>query len=197
LFGLLALGHPLGLASRGWLKVAGQRLLMGRPRRADVDAEARAFARWTLRTNASPQGLAAWGEEQAAGARMLVASASFDLYVAPIAQALGAGGVIATRAAWDGDRLAARLDGPNCYGEDKARRIRAWLAAQGADGGRARVAVYSDSAADLPALLLADEPVAVRPDRRLARVARSRGWRIIAPGVERVARDTPRPAGHS
>lgn len=180
LFGLLSLGHPLGLASRGWLKLAGQWLLLGRPRRADVEREADGFARWTLRTNACAQGLAAWRAEQAAGARLVIASASFEYYVAALARRLdGTAAVIATRADWDGDRLATRLDGPNCYGPAKAQRIRAWLATEALDSGRARIAVYSDSAADLPALLLANEPVAVGPDRRLARTARERGWRVI------------------
>jgi phosphatidylglycerophosphatase C len=179
LFGLLALGHPLGLASRGWLKVVGHRLLLGRPQRAALAAEADGYARWTLRHNRLAPGLAAWERERRAGAMLVIASASLDLYVEAIAGLLGADGVIATRAAWDGERLAARLDGANCYGQEKAARISAWLAAQGLDAGRAAVAVYSDSAADLPALLLADEPVAVRPDRRLAGVARARGWRIL------------------
>ncbi len=180
LFGLLALGHPLGLASRGWLKVAGHRLMLGRPPRNAVAAEAAGYARWTLRRNRLGPGLAAWERERQADALLVIASASFDLYVEAIAERLGADGVIATRAAWDGERLAPRLDGANCHGEEKARRIGRWLADSGLAGGSVPLAIYSDSHADLPALQMADEPVAVRPDRRLRAIARARGWRILA-----------------
>ncbi|MFN3287983.1 MAG: HAD family hydrolase [Sphingomonadaceae bacterium] len=180
LFGLLALGHPLGLASRGWLKVAGHALLLGRPRRQAVAAEASAFARWTLRANRLGPGLRAWEAERAAGSTMLIASASFDIYVNEIARLLNAQAVIATRSAWEGDRLAPRLDGDNCYGTEKARRIEGWLAEAGLVRSQTRIALYSDSAADLPALELADEPVAVRPDRRLRAIAAARGWRVLA-----------------
>lgn len=179
-FGLLALGHPLGLASRGWLKVTGHALLLGRPRREAVAAEAAGFARWTLRANRLATGLRAWAAEQAAGSTMLIASASFDLYVDEIARLLQADAVIATHAAWEGDRLAPRLDGANCYGAEKARRIAGWLTATGLDRRSVHIALYSDSAADLPALELADEPVAVRPDRRLHAIAAERGWRVLA-----------------
>jgi HAD superfamily phosphoserine phosphatase-like hydrolase len=111
---------------------------------------------------------------------MLIASASFDIYVQEIGSLLGAEAVIATHAAWDGDRLAPRLDGTNCYGAEKARRIHEWLAQAGLVRGVARIALYTDSAADLPALELADEPVAVRPDRRLRAIAAARGWRALA-----------------
>lgn len=179
-FGLLALGHPLGLASRGWLKVAGHALLLGRPRREAIAAEAAAFARWTLRAHRLEAGLRAWSAELANGSTMLIASASFDIYVNEIGRILDADAVIATRTAWEGDRLAPRLDGANCYGAEKARRIHEWLAQAGLVRGAARIALYTDSAADLPALELADEPVAIRPDRRLRAIAAARGWRALA-----------------
>ena len=38
---------------------------------------------------------------------------------------------------------------------------------------------YADSNADLPLLRAVSHPVAVAPDRRLARVAKQNGWEII------------------
>lgn len=42
-----------------------------------------------------------------------------------------------------------------------------------------RTVVYSDSHDDLPLLLQAGDPVAVNPDRRLAKVAKQFKWRVI------------------
>jgi phosphoserine phosphatase len=38
---------------------------------------------------------------------------------------------------------------------------------------------YGDSIADFPALQAVGNPVCVNPDRKLARIAHKRGWRII------------------
>ena len=38
---------------------------------------------------------------------------------------------------------------------------------------------YSDSESDLPMLRLVGHPVAVNPDKELARVAREEGWEIM------------------
>ena len=54
--------------------------------------------------------------------------------------------------------------------------IEAWLAAEGVT--RAHVRFYSDHASDAPVLDWADEPVAVNPHDRLARLAKERGWPV-------------------
>jgi len=38
---------------------------------------------------------------------------------------------------------------------------------------------YGDSISDLPALAVVGSPVCVQPDRRLSRIARKKGWRIL------------------
>jgi putative phosphoserine phosphatase/1-acylglycerol-3-phosphate O-acyltransferase len=38
---------------------------------------------------------------------------------------------------------------------------------------------YGDSIYDLPALEIVGHPVCVKPDRKLARIARKRGWRVL------------------
>ena len=56
-----------------------------------------------------------------------------------------------------------------------------WLARQNAPrlAECAFSAFYSDSASDLPLLEAVQQPVAVRPDERLRRVALERGWRVL------------------
>jgi len=94
----------------------------------------------------------------AAGDRVVIVSASYAIYVEPLAALLGVHQVLATRLAVGADgRLTGELDGVNCRGPEKVRRLHEWLDA--AHGGRSAVEVvaYGDSAGDREMLADADE----------------------------------------
>src|SRR3546814_21073121 len=60
------------------------------------------------------------------------------------------------------------LDGTNCYGEEKARRVGGWLAAN-APGGTAHIRAYSDHVSDAPTFadrksVVSGKSVSVRVD---------------------------------
>jgi len=74
-------------------------------------------------------------------------------------------------------RYTGRLAGPMTYREGKADAIRLLAEREGIDLDASWA--YSDSESDLPMLRLVGHPVAVNPDRELARVAREEGWEII------------------
>ena len=110
-----------------------------------------------------------------AGARIVLATASLDVYVPQIAARLGIDprDLICTRTHWtDTDLLTGALRGDNCFGEMKVEAVREWLA----DNGLTAVAAaYSDHHSDLPLLALAGSPVAVNPTPALRRLAQARG----------------------
>ena len=62
------------------------------------------------------------------------------------------------------------------YGESKATAMRELAERTGIDLGAS--SAYSDSATDLPMLEAVGRPVAVNPDRALAKIARERGWEV-------------------
>ena len=62
------------------------------------------------------------------------------------------------------------------YGPHKAEAIRDLALAEGID--LAGSFAYSDSITDLPMLECVGHPVAVNPDRELARIARDREWEV-------------------
>jgi len=70
-----------------------------------------------------------------------------------------------------------REGGPFNYREGKAQAIRELAAREDID--LAASYAYSDSESDLPMLRLVGHPVAVNPDKTLARVAREEGWEIM------------------
>jgi HAD superfamily hydrolase (TIGR01490 family) len=70
-----------------------------------------------------------------------------------------------------------RAGGPFTYREGKAEAIRDLAQREGID--LAASWAYSDSESDLPMLRLVGHPVAVNPDKELAKVAREEGWEVM------------------
>lgn len=115
---------------------------------------------------------------RAMGHRIYLVSASPEEMVEPLAELLGADGAIASRADVDAEgyytgRMAFYASGPN-----KAAAIRELATRY--DFDLPGSAAYSDSMTDVPMLETVGHPVAVNPDRGLARLARERGWEIRA-----------------
>lgn len=102
------------------------------------------------------------------GHRVVIVSASPELYILPVADDLGASAVIATRLQVDakGD-LTGHFDGSNCRGPEKARRLREWIAGE-ADAPF--VWAYGNSAGDLQMLHDADIGVNVGRLGRLGKL---------------------------
>jgi HAD superfamily hydrolase (TIGR01490 family) len=111
------------------------------------------------------------------GWQVVLATTSLDLIVAPLARHLGITEVLASRLEFSGGRATGRFEGPPLLKEEKRRRVLEYLRARGERPEDC--AFYSDSILDLPLLEAVGQPVAVNPDRRLARSARRRGWRIV------------------
>jgi phosphatidylglycerophosphatase C len=91
----------------------------------------------------------------------IVVSASFENYVRPLGALLGVDDVLCTRLEIGPDgRCTGRLDGPNCRGAEKERRLRAWLVEHALTD--AVVWAYGDSAGDNELLAMADHADWVR-----------------------------------
>lgn len=112
-----------------------------------------------------------------AGRDVWIISASPVEVVAELATALGMTGGLGTESEIVEGVYTGRLAAPFCYGEGKAERMRKLAAERGYDLHKCYA--YSDSASDLPMMLLVGHPVAVNPDRPLLAVAHRRGWPIV------------------
>ena len=166
------------LIDRGRLKEINHKLLLGREIHPEALAPlVKSFAAATLRHNVRPGARAAIARDKAEGRRVVMATASYRFYARGIAEALGFDDTIGTNTILGLDeRVHAKIDGQNCYGPAKLAMIEAWLKGQGIERGKVRF--YSDHASDAPVFEWADEPVAVNPHARLARLAQKRGWKI-------------------
>jgi HAD superfamily hydrolase (TIGR01490 family) len=93
-----------------------------------------------------------------------------------IAHRLGLTGALGTVAEHVDGVYTGRLVGEMLHGPAKAVAVKALAEREGLD--LARCSAYSDSANDLPMLMLVGDPCAVNPDRRLREHARREGWRV-------------------
>jgi HAD superfamily hydrolase (TIGR01490 family) len=174
------LAYAAGLFDRSRLKEICQWLLIGdKVHASDLRPLAESFADATVSGNIRPGARRAIERDRKEGRRLVLATASYRLYADAIAKRLGFDDVIATGSVIGLDeRIHARIEGRNCYGEEKMRMIAQWVDKSGLKGAHGHIRFYSDHASDEPAFLWSDEPVAVNPHDRLARMAAERGWAV-------------------
>ena len=96
---------------------------------------------------------------RAQGHHVVLVSASFGVYLRPLAEALGVDGVVATELTVEDGRCTGALAGGNCRGIEKVVRLHAYLDEH--FGGREAVELwaYGDSPGDLELLADADHAV--------------------------------------
>ena len=110
------------------------------------------------------------------GRLTVIVSASPEEIVAPLGRFLGVDHVIGTRAEIDDEGRYTGGMSFYAYGPFKAEAMRAM--AERLDIDLDASWAYSDSATDIPMLEVVGHPVAVNPDRVLARYAREREWEV-------------------
>jgi len=100
-----------------------------------------------------PEALEAFNRHKANGDRIVVVSASAENWVRPWCEAQGVE-CVATRLGTEKERLTGRLNGRNCYGPEKAVRIKEFLNLE----EYATVFAYGDTSGDREMLALAHKP---------------------------------------
>ncbi len=182
LVGLAGAAYSVRLIDRSRLKAINLRLLVGkRFRRTEIAPLAESYADKVVARGLHPAALEQIAADREAGYRLLLATASFHLYVDAIARRLGIDDVLATELDEpDGaDHIHARLAGDNCYGEAKFARIDGWMADNAITRDTAHIRAYSDHVSDHPMLHFADEAVATTPSRKLKLLAPQMGWQVV------------------
>ncbi|MDC6460906.1 HAD-IB family hydrolase [Gammaproteobacteria bacterium] len=112
------------------------------------------------------------------GDTILLASATNELIVQPIAKRLDIQNVIGTQVKFINDKCTGEYIPPSALGKGKLQLVQQWMQKNNFDDFSG-VTFYSDSINDLPLLEAVDFPKAVNPDAMLEKISLERGWEII------------------
>ena len=124
-----------------------------------VEAEAHDFARSVFDTGLRTDVVRELRFHQANGDTVVLVSASFEVYLRPLAELLGVDDVMAARLEVGSDGLlTGRLIGDNCRGPEKVRRLHEWLDEHSDGRASVHVTAYGDSTGDRELLADAEAP---------------------------------------
>jgi len=153
------LGRSLARRDRNALKSASAHAAFAGRAAADVEADARGFASEVFGHRLRREVVESLDAHVARGDTVLLVSASFEVYLRPLAELLGADDVLGTRLEVGSDgRYTGRLDGANCRGPEKVLRLHRWLDEHARGRSAVQVTAYGDSAGDRELLADADDP---------------------------------------
>ena len=166
----------LVLKDAGELKAPYMKMLCGGMPLLEVRALAREFAESCLRSKLYPEALARIHWHKTQQHEVVLLSASLNIYLEVLAEAVEAKKLICTKLLAESSSLTGDIQGLNCKGQEKLRRLLEEYRENDIDWKRSYA--YSDSLSDLPILEQVGNVVAVNPGSRLARIAVKRHWQI-------------------
>jgi phosphatidylglycerophosphatase C len=151
------IGYAFRLIDNGGVKAAMIRAMLGGQTREEIRKWNETYVPHVLEHEMRADALAVLAKHREAGDRLILMSASPDLYVPLIGAALGFHETICTGVRWVGDRVHGALTTPNRRDVEKARCLQALR--QGHPG--LTIVAYGNSTPDLDHLKLADEKLLV------------------------------------
>jgi phosphatidylglycerophosphatase C len=172
--------HPWRIVRLPWMLVAAVRFLfdfdhgaikgsfirvtLGGATRSSLQQWSDKFVQRVVQNGLHVEARPAIERHRRAGARLLLLSASIDLYVPQIGAALGFDEVICTQVRWREDaRLDGRLASANCRDEEKRRRLASIIEREAPSATSA----YGNSRGDLPHLRLTQHAYLINGGRFL------------------------------
>ena len=156
------IGPALARRDRDRLREIATQLVFASRSIDEVERHAESFGDELARRGMRADTVARLQWHRQAGHRVVIVSASYEHYLRIVARSLGVDEVLATRLEVVDGRCTGFLDGPNCRGTEKVRRLHAWLDAEGLRRDAVTIWAYGDSAGDRELLADADHPIWVR-----------------------------------
>ena len=132
------------------------------------------LAYWARRLFREAKEQADWHREQ--GHRLVILTGGLLEMVTPLGQILHADEVMASRCGISRGRFTGELESGPLGGPAKAEAAESWAKQSGISLSESYA--YADDMSDLPLLELVGHPTAVNPERRLEKLAATRGWPV-------------------
>jgi len=168
-----AMLHFVADRDRGRLKSALIRAAMSGVTRDEVERWTAEYVASIVKGELCPGALAAIARHRAAGDRLVLLSASVDLYVPHIGRSLAFDETICTEVAWIDGRLDGGLVTENRRAEEKRRCVEALRARHPG----VAITAYGNAGSDFPHFAVADEATLVNAGPRMRRKAERLGYR--------------------
>jgi phosphatidylglycerophosphatase C len=128
-------------------------------KKEDIGQHAETFCTNWVDRHLRPDLMEKLHEHQRAGHRIILVSASPDLYVPRVGKHLGIDETVCTRVAWNGESCTGKIIGPNCKGEEKVKLLSDYLQVKSLPSPSY---AYGDSKSDLPILRWATDGYLVK-----------------------------------
>ena len=135
----------------------------------EMDEVARAFFREAQQKRFFREGVQELEQLRQRGVTTVVVSASSDVYMRILPEFLPVDHVLCTSCNTVEGRYTGKV-GKNCKGDEKVRRIEAWLKDEGLSIDRAASSGYGDSPSDAPMILLTGSAHLVNPKKKLLKL---------------------------
>jgi len=168
--------YAAGATSKEKMKTKAFSILRHVPEKERPDLVG-AFLDEVLKPRIFEAGLEITRRHREQGHTLVLASASCDVYMEPLAGLLKFDALVSTRTRPTGPDNTPVVVGVNCYGEEKVRRMAELEFFENTNWAASYA--YSDHPSDLPMFLLCGHPVAANPNRSLRRMAQREGWEIV------------------
>ena len=110
---------------------------------------------------------------------VVIVSATYSKLLQIVGQRLGVPYVVGTELEVINDRYTGKAIKPLCFGENKAKLLKEFIAQNGLEIDSSLSFAYADTIFDAPLLKLVGNPVATYPDKDLCQLAERNGWRIL------------------
>lgn len=157
----------VGLLSPKRAKEMALHFLKGKNRNSYVKA-AEDFCQHELIPRLFPQAAETLQKHRAAGDTLVLVSASPTFYLEPLKKMLGFSAVLGSNMETDSDgHFTGKIVGLNCRGEEKPKRLKAYMNETGAQMDVERSSAYGNSPHDIPMLKLCKNAYAVNPGKRM------------------------------
>ncbi len=169
--------YKAGLRSNHWLKARYLGAIAGGLGGKKFQKLCDEFCQKTLACNIKPKALAELSRLRSEGYVLVLATASFSFYVNGLFDALNMDHLLCSDAMVDDQgRITGSLNGQNCIGAEKARRLQALCDEK---QWESITCAYSDDIVDLPLFEMANEAYVVDPGKATDAKAKSLGYVIL------------------
>ena len=151
------LAYGLGLIPNHQAKAALLRQALQGASQASLATTAEQLVQGWLPRHLNTWALSELQSHQQAGHTCVLLSASPDVYLSAVAQALAIPHLVCTQLEMQDGRCTGRMATPNCHGDEKWRRLQAWFTQQGRPRETWELHAYGDTRGDLSVLRQADQ----------------------------------------